>query len=135
MRYWFFVVLMIQLSTVCAKEKFFPEPQEIISAAQLDSTLIQELVTGVHSDLTVSLQPGTEIPLRFFHREAFFSIGFNPNLSIKVDKLCYLRFMKRKVYISDDLVVWKKPHLFSGKMTPNLSLDQSGILVETATVK
>ena len=135
MRCWFLLILVMQLSTVYAKDKFFPEPREIISVTQVDSALIQELIGGVHSDLTVSLQPGTEVPLRFFHRESFFSVAFNPNLSIKVEKPCYLRFMKRKVYISEDLVKWKKPRLLTGKTTRNVTLDQSGVSIESVTVE
>lgn len=128
-------VFVLGFSSIFGREKTLPEPRQIVSFAQLDSALINELIAGTHPDMAIEFQPGTEIPLRFFHRDSLFSLSFVPNLAIKVEKLCYLRFMKKKVYISQDLVKWEKPDLFRERPTTELLLDSAGLLVQTTAVE
>lgn len=128
-------VLVLCFSPIFGREKVLPEPRQIVSFTQLDSTLISELIAGKHPDIAIEFQPGTEIPVRFFHRNSFCSIDFNPNVTVKADKLCYLRFMRKKVYISQDLVTWEKPDIFGRRLAAEAVVDSAGILVQTTPVE
>ncbi len=124
------ILFLLVLAPIFGREKILPEPKQIVSLSQLDSDWIKEWIGGLHPDMAVEFKPGTEIPLRFFHRAPLFSIAFAPNLAVRVEKLCYLRFVKKKVYISQDLVSWEKPSL--GGETAEILLDSTGALVKTA---
>lgn len=129
------LIFVLALSPIFAREKVLPEPRQIISFAQLDSALINEWIAGKHPDMAIEFQLGTEIPFRFFHRNPLFSLAFNPNLAIKVEKLCYLRFVKKKVYISHDLVTWEKLKVGPNHPTTEVFLDSAGVLVQTTELE
>lgn len=136
MKQWVICVFILAFAPVFGREKFLPEPRQIVSMAELDSALINELVAGGHPDVAIELKPGAEIPFRLFHRcNPFFSLAVNPNVSAKVEKLCYLRFVKKKVYISQDLVTWEKPTADMHRPTAKFLLDSAGVLVETANTE
>jgi len=125
---------MLAISPVFAKTKILPPPGNIIPFTEVDSQLISELITGMHSDLVVECPEGTEVPISFLHNTPLFSLFCSPNLSVKVDKTCYLRFVKKKVYMSENATQWDKPSKFlEGRYTAGLKIDKkSGLKVESA---
>jgi hypothetical protein len=103
---------------------------------ELDASFIKELALGMHPDVAVECKKGTTLPLRFFHNWGLFSLKCAPNLTVKVEEPCYLRCVRKKLYISQDLVTWEKADkFFNGKCDANVNIDeQSGILVESQQV-
>ncbi len=129
----FFLSSMLVFSPVFARTKTLPSPGHIVPITNVDTQLISELIAGMHPDLVVECTEGTELPISYLHKNTFFSALCSPNLSIKVDKTCYLRFVKKKVYMSDNLNQWDKPSKYlEGRYTAAMKTDKdSGIIVET----
>lgn len=130
------LTLTLFLSPVFAKEKNFPQPRRVVNLAQLDPELIEELLLGMHPDIAIECKEGSKFPVQFLHNYGLFSLKCTPNLSIKVERPCYLRFVKRKVYISEDLAKWEKPSkFFSGGYKAKVKIDgESGLSVETKLI-
>jgi hypothetical protein len=108
----FLFTFLFLLSAAEAKPRTFSEITEVISAKDLDISLIEELVLGLHPDAAVEFLEGTSIPIHFFLNNKFFSIAYNPNITVRVNSPCYLRFNGRSVYMSADLIHWEKPGKF-----------------------
>lgn len=132
----YFLASMLVFSQVFAKTKTLPPPGHVVPFTSVDTQLINELIAGIHPDLVIECREGTELPISYLHNNVFFSAFCSPNLSIKVEKTCYLRFVKKKVYMSDNLTEWNKPSKYlEGRYTAAMKIDQdSGILVETKVV-
>ncbi len=131
----FTAVFLMMLSPAFSREKHFPPLKQVVSMADVDTQMIQEMILGLHSDLAIQCEAGAELPLRSLHHFGLFTVKHNPNLSMEVEKTCYLRCVKRKVYVSEDLITWEKPKdFFSGKPEAKLKVDDAGLLVETTLV-
>ena len=129
----YFLALMLAFSPVYAKVKTLPPPGNIIPFGEVDSQMIGEIIAGMHPDLVVECPKGTELPISFLHNTVFFSLLCSPNLLIKVEKTCYLRFIKKKVYMSENTTQWDKPSKFlEGRYAAGLKIDKKpGLKVET----
>jgi hypothetical protein len=119
-----------------AKVKTFYEPREIVPFTQLTFSQIEELAEGKQADLVIEFTPGMPMPIQLLYNFKYFSAKFNPNLTIKVEKPCYFRFMGRKVYMSEDLVTWDKPSRFmKGKIQGTARFDDNQIVINTQLVE
>jgi hypothetical protein len=127
-------LLVLGLSSPAfAKDKNLSAPERIVSSTEVDSDFLKEMIAGAHPDIAVECQEGEAIPIRFAHSFGVFSVKLNPNLTLKVDKTCYLRFVRKKVYISEDLVSWKKLDSYcDGKFGAELVNEgKSGLLLKS----
>lgn len=128
------LVLMLLLSKTEAKTKTYPQVDKIVSVLDLNSELIQGIVAGMYPNMAIEFKEGSSIPLVFLSNYNIFSVKCDPKLSVNVDTTCYLRTIGKKLYMSVDLVNWKKARTyFKGRMVPNLQVspDKSHVLVES----
>ncbi len=133
----FLAASMLVFAPAFAKTKDLSETKRVISWTELSSGMIKELAVGLHPDVAIECTEGTTLPIQLLSHYNFFSLKLNPNLTITIDKSCYLRVINRKLYISQDLVHWEKAKkYFHGRMNADVQIgdEQSGVLVETALV-
>ncbi|NGX26147.1 MAG: hypothetical protein K940chlam6_00059 [Chlamydiae bacterium] len=130
----YILIAILFFSPVFGKEKVLPETTEVIALTQLDTTLLNELLDGAHPDIAVECKEGTTIPVQFLQNTGLFGVELAPNLTIKVQKTCYLRVIKKSGYVSFDLDSWESAkHFFSGKPKVNLkiNMENQSLLVES----
>lgn len=130
----FILALMMLSSSTFAKTKTLPEVRQVISLTDVTPEMSKELLSGMHPDIAIECKEGTSLPLQFLTKYGFFSLKWNPQLTLKVDRPCYLRTIKRRAYLSLDLVNWDKPrNFFKGKANTDVKIsnDKSHILIET----
>jgi len=121
----FTLISMLLLTQGIAKEKKLPEVTQVISLTELDTELLNELSSGTRPEIAVECEEGTTLPIHFFHSTELFGIGLSPNLTINVQKTCYVRVVKKKGYVSFDLNRWEPAsYFFSGKPKVNLEFDR-----------
>ena len=73
--------------------------------------LCKELLNGEHPEIVVECRQGISLPLKYLCNAGFFSIKYEPNLSFKVEKTCYLRLLRKgRCDVSFDLINWDKPN-------------------------
>lgn len=123
-------------TTAYAKVKFFDPPHSITSLEDLNFEDIQRLVQSKKADITIELREGAVVPLKFLMKNRNFSAMINPNLVFRVEKTTYLRILKRKCYMSEDLVHWEKAGKFTGGLPVFhlLKRDQAGLTLEADIV-
>ncbi len=145
----FICAATLALSTAFPKSKKQPpqelpaEVKQVVTLTDLSSQLTKELFEGNHPEIAIECKQGTELPLKYIGNYGLFSIHFAPNLSIKLEKNAYLRFMRthpNKVkslrgYISFDMKKWERLNgkTLGGKPDVNFgfSKDKSCVLLET----
>jgi len=133
----YILIAMLFFSPVFGKEKVLPETTQVIALTQLDTALLNELLKGDHPEIAVECKEGTTIPVQFLQNTGLFGVELAPNLTIKVQKTCYLRVIKKSGYVSFDLVGWESAkHFFSGKSKVNLkiNMENQSLLVESELV-
>lgn len=130
------LVAILFLSTAFGKEKSLPETTQVIAFSQLDTSLLQELLAGKHPEIAIQCDQGTLIPIQFFQSTELFNVHLAPNLTIQVQKTCYVRIIKKSGYISFDLESWENTkHLFSGmKPKVDLKIEDQSLVVESNLV-
>jgi hypothetical protein len=145
----FICAATLALSAAFPKNKKHPpqelpaEVKQVVTLTDLSSLLTKELFEGNHPEIAIECKQGTELPLKYIGNYGLFSIHFAPNLSIRLEKTAYLRFMRTnpdkvkslRGYISFDMKKWEKitGKALGGKPDVNFgfSKDKSSILLET----
>lgn len=112
--------------------KTLPDVRNVITLQELTTGDVQELIQGLHPEVAIKCEEGSTIPLEFVSKFPFFSAKFTPNVSVQVDKLCYFRFCKKKVYMSYDLKSWERPESCDGapKVEFKFNDKKPGLIVE-----
>lgn len=133
-------ILTMMVSTAFARTGRYPPAElevpvkQVICLTELTPQITKELFKGIHPNVAFKCEEGIALPLKYLGNFGLFSINFSPNLSFKVEKTCYLRFIKKKTFLSFDLKQWEKASSFVGNMAntnAGVSPDFSHILVET----
>lgn len=124
------ITSMLVFST--ANAKHFARPSEILSLKEeLNTATIKDLIDDRNRDTTIFCEVGTELPLELFYQFSLVSIRQNPLLTFKIEEPCYLRFIKKKVYISKNLEDWVAPEkFFAGNPKLNVKKNYRKFLVE-----
>jgi len=118
------------------------EVKQVVLITDLSSQMTKELLAGLHPDIAVECREGAELSFKYTGHFGLFSVNYNPNLSIKVEKTAYLRLInisstKQKIrgYLSFDLKSWEKLSKFD--LRPEFSFEinpaKSQILLESKT--
>jgi hypothetical protein len=145
----FICAATLAMSTALPKSKKLP-PQElssdykqVVQLTDLNPQLTKEVLDGQHPEIAIECREGTELPIKYLGNFGLASVHFAPNLSIKLEKTAYLRFMRAyphkskslKGYISFDLKKWEKldSKAVHGTAEVNfgISKDKSCVLLET----
>lgn len=116
-----------------AIEELSTEIKQVMLLTDLTSKISKELLEGRHPQVAVECKEGTHLPLKYLFNMGAFSIKLDPNLSLKVEKACYIRILSnKKGYVSFDLENWEKPNIKLLDTQVGLSQDKSHILLETS---
>jgi hypothetical protein len=136
MRHLLIMVLALSFSALCAKEKKNPilelQPIErVLLLTDVTPDIIKSLMEGRQPNLAIECQENMNIPIAFVFKTKVFSLEYNPDLTLKVQKPCYLRISnKRRCYFSEDLKNWGNPDAGCFDATISMSPDQSRAIVE-----
>ena len=135
-----FAVALLFAATAYAKSDNYvkaadlPPVTSIMPALGLESNAARYLTSGKLPDTALEFQAGSELPVRYLLRHNLLSLSYDPKLTIKVEKTCYLRFVGKKVYMSLDLVEWHKPKEFFDLEQLDVDVcipqDSSGLIFE-----
>jgi hypothetical protein len=107
--------------------------EQVIPLTDITPELSKELLSGQLPDVAIECKEGVELPIKYLCKAGFISFKYEPNLSFKIEKTCYLRLIKKgRCFMSFDLKTWKKPDVNLLDTTIGISPDKSHILVETA---
>ena len=147
-------IAMLMTSTLFAKKRsLFPtelntEVKQVFPLADLNYEMTKELLEGKHPHMAIECREGVDLPFKYFGNFGLFSVNFAPNLSIKIEKTCYLRFVQKNRfngkksstsgYISFDLKKWEKIKDVQAKQLNinfGMSNDKSHILLKTSPVE
>jgi hypothetical protein len=109
----------IAASCLTANEQKLPAVKTIIPLTEL---------TPESTDIAVYCQEGTELPLKLFAKTKLFSLAWLPNLTIRVEKTCYVRWYHGELYGSFDLENWDINLADSELKDTFISVDKHGIL-------
>ncbi|MBS0647677.1 MAG: hypothetical protein JSS10_00460 [Verrucomicrobia bacterium] len=139
----------VAVSTAFPKDKKHPiqepttEVKQVIPLTELSPQMTRELIEGSHPDIAIECKQGTQLAFKYSGNYELLSVHFAPNLTIKVEKNAYIRFIRTRAdkpkslrgYISYDLKKWDKidGNLLGGKPELNIGIskDKSSILLET----
>ncbi len=133
------------ISTTFASKKKFVELDDVtqtILVTDLTPEISQQISVGVCPNIAIEYPEGIEIPFKFKGKVDFASVNLDPNLSIKLEKTCYLRFIKThgyctervRIYRSCDLKTWRKAGHFKNEGIFNIKQDRDKkMLVEFVT--
>lgn len=139
----------LAVSTAFPKTKKHPiqepstEVKQVIPLTELSSQMTKELIEGNHPEVAVECKQGTELAFKYSGNYGLLSVHFAPNLTIKIEKNAYIRFIRTRAdkpkslrgYISYDLKKWNKidGKILEGKPELNIGIskDKSSILLET----
>lgn len=133
------LIATVMMTTAFAKQ--IDEAKEVIPFTGLSPEMTNDVVSGRRPDLAIECQEGTELPFKFLGHFGLFSVQFAPNLTFKIEKTCYLRFIPKRFnrpqstrgYISYDLKSWDKlSSLRNSEMKADLGMspDLSNILLK-----
>lgn len=128
----FFAILSLFFITSLTA-KTLPPIEKVISAIELTPDFLKELLNDETPDLAIELPQGSAIPIHFLIKSPISIFTCNPNLTVQITETSYLRVVKRKVYMSKDLISWDRPdRFFQGKVesTAKMSADKSHAIVE-----
>ena len=144
------VISICMISNVWAKKKdvlpseLKEEVKKVILFTDLTSEMTKELLEGKHSDVAIECREGVELPFKYVGDFGLYSINFAPNLSVKMERTCYLRFVKKnrlnssssvKSFISFDLKNWEKASSYKSKgpleVRIGMSPDKSHVVIDT----
>lgn len=152
-----FIYLLIatsMISTAFARDKKALPPElnmevkQVISLTDLTPEMAKEVLEGMHPDIAIECPEGKELPFKYMGDFGLFSINFAPNLSIKIEKTCYFRILKKnrkdgttgnpKGYMSFDLKQWDKaknlPPKKKSQASFGISPDKTHVLLKTYPV-
>lgn len=127
------LVSALLVTTVQAKAVTFKDTPPIVSLSEMSLEKIQEFIGTKNPEFIIELTESAAIPVQFLAKNRIFSAMIDPNFTFKVDKTCYFRIVKKKFYMSEDLVNWKKADKFmKGIMIPAIypNPNKPGLIVE-----
>src|SRR3989344_189181 len=75
----------------CLKEPV----RAVVSLMQVTPALVKEIGQGAHQDMAIECKEGNALPLQLLYNTPLLAMSLAPNLSFKVNKTCYLRFVKK----------------------------------------
>lgn len=131
------LISILFISPLCSREiKQLPEVTKIITLDGLSTEMIEELLSSNHPDIVIECKEGAFVPLQFLYNVHIASLKYSPDLTLKVEKSFYLRFINKKAYMSEDLVIWEKPSKFigiTGKTKAKLKVTEDNALLIEAT--
>jgi hypothetical protein len=148
----FLCVAVLLVSTAYPKSKTRLPPKEletevkqVVLVTDLSSQMTKDLFAGLHPHIAIECKEGTELPFKYKGDFGLFSVNFAPNLSIKLEKTVYLRFVnvrpdrpewpKVRGFISFDLKHWEKASKFNKIRNPEfdfgISPDKTHVLLES----
>lgn len=130
----FLIIATTLLFPAFAKERSLPPVEKMISLTDLTFEITDELVQGKIPNMAIECKEGAQLPLRFFANYDLFSIGLIPNLTVRIEKTCYFRFIGKKGFISYDLQNWEKgSKLFYKNRSPRVKfgIESSQVLIES----
>lgn len=130
------LIATLFLSPLFGKNRSFPEIRRVVALTELDSPFIDELAVGKYPDVVIECKQGTELPVSLLHNYGHLSLKCIPNLTVKIEEPFYIRCLRKKTYISRDLITWEKAgKAFRGHNSIKARIDaQSGIQIESKTV-
>jgi hypothetical protein len=118
--------------------------KKVVLFTDLTPEMTKELLEGQHPNVAVECREGVELPFKYVGNFGLYSINFSPNLSIRMEKTCYFRFVKKsrkaksskvKSFISFNLKDWEKASnlKFKEPLEVNLGMspDKSHFLLNT----
>ncbi len=122
------------------------EAKQVILLTDLTPEIAKEVLEGMHPDVAIECPEGKELPFKYVGDFGLFSINFAPNLSIKIEKTCYFRFIKKnrkdgttgnpKGYMSFDLKQWDKAKnllpVRDSQASFGISPDKTHVLLKTS---
>ena len=135
------LTMTLALSSVFARDKgkaraadeLLTDVKQVILLTDLTTELSKEILYGQHPYAAIECREGTHLPLRYLFNAGFFSVKFEPNLSIKLDKTCYIRILSNgRGFLSFDLKNWSKPDMKLLDTQIGFSPDKSHIVIETS---
>ncbi len=136
-----FLLLTVSLSTVFAKSghkslENLSEINQIILLTDITPAISKELLAGRLPTTAVECRENMSLPVAYFMKAPFFSLECLPNLTVKIQKTCYVRFTeKRRGYLSGDLKSWEKIEPMLSTLydtTVGISADKAHLIVETS---
>jgi hypothetical protein len=131
----FLLTSVLAIAVTQAKAVTFSDTPGIISFSELSLEKMQEFIKSEDSGSIIEFKEGTSIPIQFLTKNRVCSVLLDPNLTLSVDKTCYLRIVNSKCYMSEDCINWKKARDFmTGEATAvqlNLSSNKPGIVLES----
>jgi hypothetical protein len=111
-----------------------PAITSIFPGVGLDADKAKEFIEGKLPQVAIELQQGTNLPVHYFLKNKFLLLNYNPQLTISVQKNCYLRRFKHKIYLSEDLENWVSAKKFfsDDHLSYNVQIpkDNPGLFVE-----
>lgn len=131
------VTLLLLLSAAHAKT--LPDVTKVVLVSDLTVEMITELTQGMHPDTAVEFKEGSCLPVHFLFRNKLFSVAYDPKITVKMETAGYVRFMKKKAYMSLDLVNWDKPEYFLDADILNVNVetneDKTHVTFEASAAK
>jgi hypothetical protein len=144
-------VFLVSTAFPKSKDRLSPkeletEVKQVVLITDLSSQMTKDLFAGLHPNIAVECKEGTELPFKYTGNFGLFSVNFTPNLSIKLEKTSYLRFIRTRPdkpkslrgYISFDLKSWERLSKFDVSDKQDFSFgmspDKSHILCESKIV-
>lgn len=129
MKPWIFIAAL-SASILTAKQ--LPEVKVIVPLTEINADLANQLIYGNSSELAILCEAGTELPLKMLTKYKLFSIKFAPNITVKIEQTCYVRWYHGKVYFSYDMQDWNEGSDLLGSVKPktSFSIDKNQILVD-----
>ena len=104
-----FFLSMLVINGFAGGEPTLPEIAQVMQLSQVEDDFIEAFSKGEYPNLALELQEGTVVPVSFVSNMGLFSIENFPELKIRIQKTCWLRFVGTKGFISFDQNTWEKP--------------------------
>jgi hypothetical protein len=132
----FLFTAICMIAALHAKTISFNDQLKVVPLSHFTVTQLQEFILSHDSGFVLELQEGSSFPVQFLTKTPFISAMIDPNLTIKIEKTCYLRIAHKKLYMSEDLIHWEKANkMLDGRPSFQLSPSQNqGLVVESHLV-
>jgi hypothetical protein len=136
MRRLLIMILALSISIVFAKEKgkslLELQPiEEVLLLTDVTPDVAKGLIEGRLPNLAIECHENMNLPLAFAFKTKIFSLRYNPNLTLKIQKSGYFRIShKRKCYFSEDLKNWNTLHPELFDTTMGICQDPPRVVVE-----
>lgn len=133
-------IFMISTTFAGGKKSFvkLDKLTDTVLLTDLTPELSKDLCAGDLPNVAVECESGREFPVKAIGKYDFIGASLDPNLSVKLERTCYFRFMKKDpesekviTFMSFDGRRWKKTGLFNeGDILFGFNQETSKVLVE-----